>query len=137
MAISLSPRKLQITGASSNIALPRVPKRMHTTGMMMGSREMNRDGCFLPEGWLFRADTSSAVTLELWFTSFASFQMPISWILMNRKSDTSTVMKPTTRPTISMIPRSKPKMSAAARGLGVGGTTRWAVVAPMVRQPVT
>ena len=56
---------------------------------------------------------------------------------MNTKSLSSTVIRPTTRPTPIMTPRSKPKISAAARGLGVGGTTQWAVVAPMVKQPVT
>lgn len=49
------------------------------------------------------------------------------------KLDTITVIKPTIKPTISIIPRSKPKISAAASGFGVGGTTQCAVVAPIVR----
>ena len=53
------------------------------------------------------------------------------------KLDTITVIKPTIKPTISIIPRSKPKISAAASGFGVGGTTQCAVVAPIVRHPVT
>ena len=82
MAISLSPRKVQITGASSNRALPRVPKRMQMTGMMMGSRDMNMEGLGLPLSWASRAASSSLVTLELWLTSFSSFQMPRSWIFI-------------------------------------------------------
>ena len=75
IAISLLPRKEQITGDSSNTALPRVPNRMQITGMIIGRSDTKKDG-FFRLLLLSRAATNSATTFELWFTSFSSFQIP-------------------------------------------------------------
>ena len=77
--MTFSPRNRQITGDSSKRAVPTVPAKMQTMGMTMGSRLMAKEGRGRSAAASLLADSSSSVTtLELWFTSFSSFQMPRS-----------------------------------------------------------